>query len=64
VQDVEDVAYDAHPEFVLNEVDFVFIEIMIVALGILLRLLLLYFFTVSTIELILNFDSFCFLLVE
>lgn len=60
---MENVANDAHPEFVLDKVDFVLIEIMIVTLGILLRILLLSILLVSTIKLILNFDCFYFLLV-
>ena len=64
MQTMHYVAYDAHPEFVLDEVDFVLVEIIIVTLGTLLRILLLPNLLVSTIKVILNFDCFDFLLVE
>ena len=64
VQNMENVAYDAHPEFVLNKVDFVLVEVMIITLGILLSTLLLSLLLLSTIKFILNFDSFNFFLMK
>lgn len=63
MQNVENIADDAHPEFVLYEVDFVLVEIMVVALGVLLGVLLLTILLVSAAQLILNLDGFDFLLV-
>ena len=60
---MENVAYDAHPELMLNKMNFVLIEIMIVILGITLRILLLSILLLSAIEFILDFDCFYFLLV-
>ena len=61
---MENVAYDADTEFVLDKVDFVLVEIIVVTLGSLLGILLLLILLVSAIMFILNSDSFNLLLVQ
>lgn len=62
VQNMANIADDAHPEFVLNEINFVLVEVMVITLRIFVRILL--FLLLSSIDFILDFGSLYFLLVK